>query len=293
MLSLFVLGCASTSNEPLSPEPGVEPFQKLSLEPAYEILDLRLDFYRIEITRTQTKVTSYGGMTTTETTTTSQDNPYHPLAVHIGNGIYIDGRGNVFLSVLDGLEVDLRRDFTLKVHKTTYTKKGETISIDSIGKNEAQLTPTGMICTRNKLVTRVERQGEVIRFSSNFAVLLPDSSVCRSREAVVVDRALGKVEATIDGQGRVQLGGALTVTWEPYRMLFRHEKQLWSSFAGSLQGEKDWQAELLKTATGYEWIEKRGWLSSARRTVFTVTDGQITATSGGLFKHVDQARLLQ
>lgn len=89
-------------------------FDSTGIEITYEITDLRVDIIRQthSVTRTETTTDSNGNSVQRQVTTQVAD-PYHPIGVHLGNGLFIDANRNVAISIPHMLALFNEENFTV------------------------------------------------------------------------------------------------------------------------------------------------------------------------------------
>jgi hypothetical protein len=162
-------------------------WEPLMLEPTYNILtDYRITIY--EAQHTDGKGRTYQPV-------------LHPLSFYLGNGLCIDGNGNIYLDVLKLLKVDNSRDYILK----KIYKDQSIILITKIGSEmtlyggKATINSDSVTCTHGKLVQTFTKTETGFEHNSNMPFIFRNSKIEKIGNSVVCRSLMHKVEASING----------------------------------------------------------------------------------------------
>lgn len=162
-------------------------WEPLMLEPTYNILpDYRITIY--EAWHTDGKGRTYQPV-------------LHPLGFYLGNGLCIDGNGNIYLDVLKLLKVDNSRDYILKkIYKDKsvilITKIGSEMELS---RGKATINSDSMTCTYGGLVQTVTKTENGFEHNSNMPLIVGKSKIEKIGNSVVCRSFMHKVEASING----------------------------------------------------------------------------------------------
>ncbi|MFW5760377.1 MAG: hypothetical protein ACOCXH_05305 [Cyclobacteriaceae bacterium] len=122
LLILFICGC-TTLNKNLIKNTERLDFQPLVLIPDYDICDIRIDIIR----QTSEKQVN-------NSTTETEEYPYHPNGFYLGNGLFFDLNDNLSLLVPKLLDISCDKNFKIKhSHQGSIFKSATTYEkIDSL-----------------------------------------------------------------------------------------------------------------------------------------------------------------
>jgi hypothetical protein len=103
VLILMNFGCSTTLNISEIKELSKTKFDSLSIQPDIELYDFRIDILR-QTTEEQVN----------DSTTETEDVPYHFLGFNLGNGLFYDLNDNLSLRVDYLLKIDTKNDFEIE-----------------------------------------------------------------------------------------------------------------------------------------------------------------------------------
>ena len=166
LLLLFIIyGCAPLKKTIIENTERLY-FQPLVLIPDYDIYDIRIDIIR----QTDEKEVD-------ESTTKTEEVPYHPVGFYLGNGLFVDLNDNISLLVPKLLNVDSNEDFVIKQKQPGIFFKSTTIyaKTDSlfIAKNG------GLIKLKTKKIIDKNDSTAIIKggLFSKYKIIESDSSI--------------------------------------------------------------------------------------------------------------------